>query len=504
MLIKNFNQVRGEIMLSRVKKIILVMFLLASGIQITLAQDSYTTKEIKYKTEDGWTISGTLRLPPGADAKNEYSAIILLHEKEHDRSEFVGIGDPGLARKLPEVGIATLNIDLRGRGFSMGEGQPDENERHDFADMTAEQTYMDIKAGMEFLADYPGVDGLRIGIVAMEYSAEHAVRAMQKTKVPTRALVIIGGTDISQESKEYLASIDIPIITGAYMVNRHTFKEMVDIYANSRNPHSYVFTPHPGESDYDASARILNETSSRTEFTINWLVTHVKGLGRNRAITVTTTDGFTIHGNFRYPDDLGKDGKKIPGVVIAPGGRSNRDSYFRFEEDLVRRGIAVVSVEQRGRGQSTMGLSLDDPEIAKLWEEDPADSPYYLDVIAGIDYLVSQEGIDPNNLGLLGGARGSRNAILAAGQDPARIKAMVLMSVYFGDDIGPILPQLDAATLLISTEHRNKDDTVKVHEAMQNSDLLIYPGDAQTHHMQDIEPGIVDDVGKFMVRQLYE
>lgn len=483
---------------------VFIMAILYLATPYAVGQEAYVTKEIKYKTDDGWTISGTLRLPPGADRNNEFPAIILLHEKEHDRSEFVGIGDPGLARKLPESGMATLNIDLRGRGFSMGKGQPVEEERHDFSTSTADNTYLDILAGMEFLADYPGVDGLRVGIVAMEYSAEHAIRAMRKTKVPTRALVIIGGTDISEESKEYLASIDIPILTGAYTVNRKLLKEMVDIYASSTNPHSHVFTPSPGESDYDNSARILNESSSRTEFTINWLATHVKGLGRNKAITVTTKDGFTIHGNFRYPDDLGKNARKIPGVVIAPGGRSNRDSYFRFEEDLARRGIAVVSVEQRGRGQSTMGMSFDDPEIAKLWEEDPTESPYYLDVIAGIDYLVAQEGIDPQNIGLLGGARGSRNALLAAGVDPGRVKAMVLMSVYYGEDIGPVLPQLDASTLLIATEHRNKDNTVRVHNAMKNSDLLIYPGDAQTHHIRDIEPGIVEDAGKFMQRMLYQ
>jgi hypothetical protein len=37
---------------------------------------------------------------------------------------------------------------------------------------------------------------------------------------------------------------------------------------------------------------------------------------------------------------------------------------------------------------------------------------------------------------------------------------------------------------------------------MKNSDLLIYPGDAQTHHMRDIQPGIVEDVGEFMEREL--
>jgi dipeptidyl aminopeptidase/acylaminoacyl peptidase len=82
--------------------------------QFVQGQETYITKEINFKTDDGWIISGTLRLPPGANKNNEYSAILLLHEKEHDRSEFVGIGQPGLARKLPESGIATLNIDLRG------------------------------------------------------------------------------------------------------------------------------------------------------------------------------------------------------------------------------------------------------------------------------------------------------------------------------------------------------------------------------------------------------
>jgi dienelactone hydrolase len=481
----------------------ILLCLLIAMTQFVQGQETYITKEINYKTEDGWTISGTLRLPPGANKNNEYSAILLLHEKEHDRSEFVGIGQPGLARKLPELGIATLNIDLRGRGFSSGKDQPDVNERHDFSTMTTENTYLDIKGALEFLAGYPGVDALRIGIIAMEYSGEHAIRAMQKTLIPTRALVIIGGTNISQESKAYLASINIPILTGSYTVNRLILKEMVDIYANSKNPHSDVFTPHPTDSDYNNSARLLNEFSSRTAYTMNWLGTHVKGLGRNRAITVTTQDGFTIHGNFRYPDDLGKNGNKIPGVVIAPGGRSNRDSYFRFEEDLVRRGIAVVSVEQRGRGKSTMGMSFDDPEIAKLWEEDPSESPYYLDVIAGIDYLVSQGGIDIEKIGLLGGARGSRNAVLAAALDPERIKVMALLSVYYDDDMVSVLPTLNSSTLLITTEHRNKESTLRVHRAMRNSELLIYPGDAQTHHMRDIQPGIVEDVGKFMERELY-
>ena len=335
----------------QVKKLIFLLFLLSGFAQATHADEHYIIKEITYKTEDGWTISGTLRLPPGASRTNQYPAMLLLHEKEHDRNEFVGIGeDPGLAQTLPPVGIATLNIDLRGRGLSMGDKQPVDLERHDFAPNTVEHTYLDIKAGMEFLAGYPGVDGFRIGIVALQYSAEHAIRAMQVVDIPTRALVVLGGTDISQKSKDFLAASDIPVFTGASIVDKPILKEMVDIYVASKNPNSYLVTPYAAERGYNILFFELldNESApgeSRMDFLLKWLGTNVKGLGRNKVITVTTKDGFTIHGNFRYPDDLGKNGKLVPGVVIAPGGRSNRYSYYRFEEDMARRGIAVVSVE---------------------------------------------------------------------------------------------------------------------------------------------------------------
>lgn len=491
-------------------KTCLSIFFLVSMSSPAMGTDHYITKEINYKTEDGWTISGTLRLPPGASRNNQYPAMILLHEKEHDRNEFVGIGDdPGLAQVLPTAGIAALNIDLRGRGLSMGDDQPVEYERHDFAFSTNDNTYLDIKAGMEFLRDFPGVDGFRIGIVALQYSAEHAIRAMQKVDVPTRAIVILGGTDISDESKDFLANSDVPVFTGASIVDKPILKEMVDIYVDSKNHNSHLVTPYAAERGYNILFfELLNNESaqgeSRMDHLIRWLSTNVKGLGRNREITLTTQDGFTIHGNFRYPDEMGKDGKKIPGVVIAPGGRSNRYSYYRFEEEMARRGIAVVSVEQRGRGQSMMGKTVEDPEIAKLWAEDPTESPYFLDVLAGIDFLVEQEGIDENNIGLMGGARGTRNASLAAAVDPDRIKAMVLMSVYYDDDLAKIFPTLDTSVLLISTEHRARERTLQAHRALKNSELMLYPGDGQTHHIRYFQPGVVELVGDYMERELIE
>ncbi|NNE37666.1 MAG: hypothetical protein HKN08_05115, partial [Gammaproteobacteria bacterium] len=102
----------------------------------------------------------------------------------------------------------------------------------------------------------------------------------------------------------------------------------------------------------------------------------------------------------------------------------------------------------------------------------------------------------------LGGARGARNGVLATALDTDRFKAMALMSVYYEEDMDAVLPTINSSTLLIATEHRNSDSTIRVHRAMPNSDLIIYPGDAQTHHMRDIHPGIVQDVGEFLEREL--
>ncbi len=108
------------------------------------------------------------------------------------------------------------------------------------------------------------------------------------------------------------------------------------------------------------------------------------------------------------------------------------------------------------------------------------------------------EGIDIDRIGLMGGARGTRNAALAAAVDPERIKAMVLMSVYYDDDLARIFPTLNASSLLIATEERARDRTIQAHRALPNSDLVIYPGDGQTHHIRYFQPGVVELVGDFL------
>ena len=492
---------------TRICSILLSMVFLWSFSLSALADGHFISEEIEYMTEDGWTISATLRLPLGADRNNEFPAMVLLHEKEHERLD-AGDNDTELALKLPiEAGIATLAIDWRGREKSMGQQQPVPDEMHDFSTGLKELMYLDVKGAMAFLADYPGVDRLRIGVVASQFSAEHAVRAIRNTvSIPTRAIVLLGGENLSQESKDYLASIDTPIYVGASILDKPVFFDMAEVYFKAKNPNSHMIAPESAGRGFNLllAASLRGETDADVELDnlIEWLGDHVRNLGRIKAVSFETRDGWTIHGNLRYPDDLGKSDKLVPAVVQISGARSNRYSMYRFEEEFSRRGFAVLSIELRGRGQSMQGQLFDSPEVAEVRENLLA-SPFELDTEGAIDYLASLDGIDASSIAIVGEARGARSALLAAEGD-SRVKTMILISVYQPDDrMEQAAKSMDIPILFLDTETNwAKDGTVHVYKLTRRGQIMIYPRLGHSHHIRYFHPQMVDLMGDFLEREL--
>jgi dienelactone hydrolase len=476
--------------------------LLCGVAKTTRADDHFISKEVEYVTDDGWTISATLRLPVGAGRDNEFAGMVLLHEKEHERLD-VGDNDTELAHMLPlEADIATLAIDWRGREKSMGKHQPIPDERHDFSTKMQQQMYLDVKGAMEFLADYPGVDRLRIGVLASQFSAEHAVRGLRETEtVPTRALVLLGGEGLSDESKDFLANVDTPIYVGASILDKAVFHDMAGVYARSKNADSHMFAPYSAGRGFNLVRRGAQPVVELNNL-VDWLGVQVRDLGRIRAVSFKTKDGWTIHGNLRYPDRLGHNDKLVPGVIQISGARSNRYSMYRFEEEFSRRGFAVLSIELRGRGQSMQGQLFDSEEIFEV-RENLLGSPFELDTEGAIDFLASVDGIDADRIALVGEARGTRSALLAAEGDD-RVKAMILISAYEADErMVQATESLHVPMLLIDSETNwARSGTELVHDKASNSQLMIYPRLGHSHHIRYFHPQMVGFMGDFLEREL--
>ncbi len=362
--------------------------------------------------------------------------------------------------------------------------------------------YLDVKGGLEYLAAYPGVDRLRIGVLASQFSAEPAIRGIRETAShPTRAIVLLGGEGLSEESKTYLASIDTPIYVGASILDKPIFLDMAEVYAHAKNPDSHLFAPYSAGRGFNLVRR-GTRPQYELDHLIHWLSVQVRNLGRIKAVSFETEDGWEIHGNLRYPDDLGKSDRLVPAVVQVSGARSNRYSMYRFEEEFSRRGFAVLSIELRGRGQSMQGQLFDSEEVFEVRENLLA-SPFELDTEGAVNFLAALDGIDANRIAIVGEARGTRSALLAAEDDP-RIKAMVLISAYEADERMELAARsLDVPMLLIDTETNwARPGTEAVHGWARRSQLMIYPGLGHSHHIRYFHPQMVGLMGDFLEREL--
>lgn len=114
---------------------------------------------------------------------------------------------------------------------------------------------------------------------------------------------------------------------------------------------------------------------------------------------------------------------KLPGIVTAPGYGGSQQGMML---DDCQRGYAVLQIYPRSQGESAKLWKIDGPD--KLtWQVDQPEGYYYqgayVDVMRGIDYLLSRTDIDASRLGAMGTSQGGGIA-LAVGALDSRVKAV--------------------------------------------------------------------------------
>jgi pimeloyl-ACP methyl ester carboxylesterase len=108
----------------------------------------------------GFTLAGTLTVPPGASAESPVPCAVLISGSgQQDRDETLLGHKPFMviADRLTRAGIAVFRYDDRGVGESGGRDQLENATSKDFAD--------DAAAVVEFLKTQPPIDPKRIGLI---------------------------------------------------------------------------------------------------------------------------------------------------------------------------------------------------------------------------------------------------------------------------------------------------------------------------------------------------
>lgn len=126
-----------------------------------------------------------------------------------------------------------------------------------------------------------------------------------------------------------------------------------------------------------------------------------------KQVSFPTLDGGLIYANLY--------GKGDRGVVLAHGGRFNKESWEQQARVLVKAGFRVLSIDFRGRGKSRGGT-----------QTQPSDDGVRFDVLAAIRYLRQSGAKTVSVVGASFGGGAAAEASVVA--DPGEIDRLVLLA----------------------------------------------------------------------------
>jgi 2,6-dihydroxypseudooxynicotine hydrolase len=151
-------------------------------------------------------------------------------------------------------------------------------------------------------------------------------------------------------------------------------------------------------------------------------------------------DGHTVVGNLRRPAAA----ERPPLVLLIPGLDSTKEEFFRLEEVFLRRGMATLSMDGPGQGETGFDV--------------PIRPDYEIGVTAILDMVEGREDLDMDRVGALGVSMGGYYAPRAAAFEP-RLKAVVGLSgpTNFGE-IWDQLPELTRETFVHKSGASDEED----------------------------------------------
>ncbi|HJX94952.1 MAG TPA: alpha/beta hydrolase [Candidatus Acidoferrum sp.] len=182
-------------------------------------------------------------------------------------------------------------------------------------------------------------------------------------------------------------------------------------------------------------------------------------------VSFPTEDGGVI-----YADVYGEGGRA---VVLAHGGRFNKESWDKQARTLVFAGFRVLALDFRGYGKSR-----------GPGDSDPMDAPLHLDVLAAVRYLRSTGAKTVSIVGASMGAGAAGDASIAS--QPGEIDRLVFLG---GAPNGPA-ERLKSPSLFIVARNDTSGDGPRLpgiqqqyYKAPQPKSLIILEGSAHAQYL---------------------
>lgn len=146
--------------------------------------------------------------------------------------------------------------------------------------------------------------------------------------------------------------------------------------------------------------------------------TYFAGSYTIRSQTLISEDGTQLTSWVYTPADISG---TVPGIVVAHGFCSNKQTMQGIALELVKCGFVVINIDFRGHGQSDGNLDFERDTLID-------------DVYAGVQYLQSLPDVDNNSIGLVGHSMGGASVMGTAIKYSSEINATVSIGMVGSND----------------------------------------------------------------------
>ncbi len=172
-------------------------------------------------------------------------------------------------------------------------------------------------------------------------------------------------------------------------------------------------------------------------------------------VSFKTVDGGVIEASFFKAS-------KSKAVIFAHGAIFNKESWYFLAEEFQRKGVAALTIDFRGYGNSTGGST----------------SKKMYDILAAISYLKEQGFTDIN---VVGASMGGAAVLVALSNNSVPIRKAVLMAPAGG----PAIESTATDKLFIVSKNEGMFDGVMAiyNASAEPKQIKIYPGNAHAQHL---------------------